>query len=199
LILAAVAYADDWPAAQIQNVFSANGKHFVRIVPGQNWGDTVGFSGSPKGRNAKAEFYVQQRDRSFKPTAEVALQNPIAPVEAIVTDTGYLVTFDNWHNFGYGKVVAIYRPNGRLLRSFSLEEIYSADQLKRIPHSISSRGWRCSPHGFSDPKEQTTVYVFEHLGGTFQFNIQIGSVRYNPGQAACNPPRGPFSASWFAK
>jgi hypothetical protein len=110
LVLAAVAFADDRPAAQIQNIFSADGQHFVRIIPGQNLADTVGFAGSPKGVNARGEFYVRQRDRSYKLAADVYLQNPISPVEAILTDTGYLVTFDNWHNFGYGKVVAIYRP-----------------------------------------------------------------------------------------
>jgi hypothetical protein len=37
--------ADDWPAATVQNVFSDNGRYFVRILPGQSIGDSVGFSG----------------------------------------------------------------------------------------------------------------------------------------------------------
>ena len=30
----------------------------------------------------------------------------------MVTDAGYL-TLDNWHNTGYGKVVALYAPDGK--------------------------------------------------------------------------------------
>jgi hypothetical protein len=39
--------ADDWPAATVQNVFSDNGRYFVRILPGRSIGDSVGFSGAP--------------------------------------------------------------------------------------------------------------------------------------------------------
>jgi hypothetical protein len=39
--------ADDWPAATVQNVFSDNGRYFVRILPGQSIGDSVGSSGAP--------------------------------------------------------------------------------------------------------------------------------------------------------
>jgi hypothetical protein len=31
----------------VQNVFSDNGRYFVRILPGQSIGDSVGFSGAP--------------------------------------------------------------------------------------------------------------------------------------------------------
>ncbi len=58
--------ADDWPAAAGQNVFSENGRYFVRIVPGQSVGDSVGFAGAPKGQsprgfvdpNQQTEIYV---------------------------------------------------------------------------------------------------------------------------------------------
>ena len=38
--------------------------------------------------------------------------NPVAPIDAFLTDRGYLATLDNWHNMGYGKVVAFYDPTG---------------------------------------------------------------------------------------
>jgi hypothetical protein len=40
----------------------------------------------------------------------VTLKNPVAPVDTLLSNAGYLVTFDNWHNAGYGQVVAIYGP-----------------------------------------------------------------------------------------
>ena len=45
-----VAGADEWPAARVFVVFSDNGRYFVRFVPGESVGDTVGFSAAPKGQ-----------------------------------------------------------------------------------------------------------------------------------------------------
>lgn len=84
-------------AARVTHVFSDTGRYFVRIVPGNNLGETIGFKGSPKGDLARGEFYVRQPDRSYKLVADVALRNPIAPVDALVSNEGYLLTFDNWH------------------------------------------------------------------------------------------------------
>ena len=93
--------ADDWPAPQTRNVFSKDGSHFVRIIPGSNWGDVVGFQGADRGEYARGLFYALQPDRSYRLIADVALVNPVAPVDALVTNRGELVTLDNWHNFGF--------------------------------------------------------------------------------------------------
>ncbi|TKB52850.1 MAG: hypothetical protein E8D50_08635, partial [Nitrospira sp.] len=95
LLLPCLALADEWPAAKVQQIFSGNGLHFVRIVPGEGYGDTVGFKGSKMGAYARGEFYVKQPDRSYKLTADVALQNPVAPVDLLLSNRGYLLTFDN--------------------------------------------------------------------------------------------------------
>jgi hypothetical protein len=177
--------ADDWAAPQVRNVFSENGQFFVRVIPGKSIGDTVGFAGAPKGGYARAEFYARQPSGSYTLAADVELVNPVSPVAALVTNVGYLITFDNWHNAGYGKVVAVYRPNGRLVRAFALDEIYSAANVKRLPHSVSSRWWRCAPTGYVDPDAQTRVFVREHFGGLFVFDVTTGKYRYEPGQATC--------------
>jgi hypothetical protein len=198
-LLASGAHADDWPTATVQNVFSDNGRFFVRILPGQSVGDSVGFSGAPKGRYAHAEFYARRANRAYELVSDSDLQNPVSPTDALVTNNGFLVTFDNWHNLGYGKAVAIYGPSGRLIRSYTLEQLYAPDRLGKIPRSVSSRWWRCAPHGYVDPDRQTEIYVFEHFGGTFTFKVEDGAFAYHPGQAACTPPKGPFSASWFGR
>jgi hypothetical protein len=191
--------ADDWPAPAVQNVFSDNGRYFVRVVPGRSTGDTVGFAGSQQGPYARGEFYARQPNRSYQLVADVALQNPVSPVDALVTNNGYLVTFDNWHNVGYGTIVAIYAPNGRLVRGFTAEQLYSPDRLAKIPRSTSSRWWRCSPHGYVDPDGQTRVYVFEYFGGTFTFNVSDGAFEHHPGLAECRPLKGPFSLAWLGQ
>jgi len=190
--------ADDWPGPQVANVSSANGRHFVRIVPGYSLGDTVGFAGSEKGPYARAEFYTLKGDRSYKLVSDVKLQNPIAPVESIVSNQGYLLTFDNWHNEGYGKVVVIYGPDGELVAAHTLEELYPPERLRGMPQSVSSRWWRCAPHGFSDPGAQTKVYVFEHSGGTFVFDLTTGEYQHQDGEAECREASGAISTTSFS-
>ena len=185
MILPCSVLADEWQAAKVQHVFSGNGMRFVRIMPGEGYGDTVGFKGSKTGTYARGEFYEKQPDRSYKLIADVVLQNPVAPVDVLLSNRGYVLTFDNWHNAGYGKVVAIYRPTGELVRSYELEALYPAKQLEAIPTSVSSRWWRCRPFGFVDPDEQTQVYVAEHLGGTFTFDLSTGTHEYQPGRSKC--------------
>ena len=187
--------ADDWPGAQARTVFSADGRRFVRLVPGTSWGDAVGFAGAPKGAYARGQFYALQSDRSYRLVADVALLNPVAPVDALLTIRGELVTFDNWHNVGFGAVVAIYGPAGALRASHTLEQLYDAAKLSAVPRSTSSRWWRCRPFGFVDPASESALYVREYFGGEFVFSLTSGSFEYRAGQAPCQPPAGPFSAT----
>ena len=147
----ATSWADDWLAARSTQVFSASANYFVRVVPGESIGDTVGFAGARKGRYRRVLYYALQADRSYRLRHEITLQNPVAPVDLLLTDRGYFITFDNWHNLGYGKVFAIYAPTGKLVRSYELNQLYAAMQPPKIPTSVSSRHWRCQPIHFVEP------------------------------------------------
>lgn len=170
--------ADQWLAPKPQHVVSANGKYLVWIVPGESLGDTLGFEGSKKGAYARAEFYEKQTDRSFKLIADVFLQNPIAPVNILLNDQGYLITFDNWHNAGYGKVVAIYTPGGVPLRSHELEALYSAKRVEEIPRTVSSRHWLSNNFGFFTATNDPKVYAYDFRGGLFLFDLPSGTFEY---------------------
>jgi hypothetical protein len=177
-------------------VFSENGRFFVRIVPGESVGDTVGFSGAPKGRYATALLYGLQPDRAYRLQHEITLTNPVSPLSALVADDGAFITFDNWHNVGFGKVVAIYASTGQLVRSWELTDLYAKDKVETIPRSVSSRYWRCAPVHFVDPKDQKAVYVPEALGGYFVFTLATGGVAHTPGtRKDCRPPELPMSWS----
>jgi len=183
--LAGPAAADDWPGPRVMNVFSEDGGHFARITPGGSYGESVGFAGAPKGPHARAEFYRRTPDSSYARVADIRLENPVAPVEALVSNSGHLLTLDNWHNAGYGSVVVIYDPSGKMVTAWPLERLYDARHIEKLTHSVSSRWWRCAAHGYVDPVEQTRVYVTERLGGNFVFELATGTFTYSPGAATC--------------
>jgi hypothetical protein len=169
--------ADEWTAPRVQTVFSATGRHFVRIVPG-----TLN-----QGRS-RGEFYLRQPDRSYRLVADVELRNRISPTYAVVTDDGYLVTFDDWFQLGVGEVLAFYRPTGALMRVVTIEELYVAARLAQIPRSVSSRQWRCGvfytpPAGVNDE----SLTVVEHFGGSFRLHARTATFDYRAGTAACPP------------
>lgn len=197
LLWAQCATADSWAGPQVQTVFSQDGSRFVRVTPGESLGDTMGFAGAKKGEYAHGLFYERQTDRSYRLTADVALLNPIAPVDLLLSNSGYLITFDNWHNAGYGKVVAIYGPKGQSVASWSLEQLYSPEQISSISQSTSSRWWRCQPFHFVDPKEQTKVVVREALGGGFVFELATGKFSSYKGSVKCQTAGQPLSATFL--
>jgi len=186
--------ADNWAGARSFQIFSGSAKYFVRVIPGESIGDTVGFAGARKGKYAQALYYVLQADRSYKLVHDIRLRNPVAPVDLLLSDHGYFITLDNWHNLGFGKVVAIYGPAGKLIRSFELTDLYPGQMSERIARSVSSRHWRCQPSHFVEPKEQKSVYVAEALGGYFVFTLASGEMAYKAGaRKECSAPQGPIS------
>ena len=181
--------ADDWPGPVTLTRFSDDGGFFVRIIPGNSIGDTLGFAGAPKGGYAHARFYALQPDGSYRLVRDAVLMNPVAPVDAVVNKSGYVITFDNWHNLGYGKVLAVYDPSGRTVRSYELEQLYPGDRVRKLRESVSSRYWRCVPVHFVDPAEQRQLYIREALGGYFVLTIASGTVAYHAGNITeCVPP-----------
>lgn len=194
LLTPSTGWADSWPGARPLQVFSESASYFIRVIPGESIGDTVGFAGARKGKFAQALYYALQADRSYKLLHEFGLQNPVAPVDLLLSDRGYFIAFDNWHNLGFGKVVAIYAPTGKLVRSYDLNQLYSPALLEKISTSVSSRHWRCQPIHFVEPKEQKSVHVFEALGGYFVFTLATGDMAYKPGaRKECIAPQGPMS------
>jgi hypothetical protein len=177
MVSSAVTRADSWRRAVIAEVFSESREWFVRIVPGTSMGDVVGFAGSPKGPHAKAEFYRRQADRSYRLTAEKTLVNPIAPVLFFVTDRGYLATLDNWHNMGYGKIAAFYTPQGELIKSFELADLFTSDESKRFSQSVSSIWWR-KEQAYIRPGQQSLHVFVDGKGAELIFEIETGAWQF---------------------
>ena len=174
--LAAPAAADSWANPQVREVFSANRDHFVRVTPGNSIGDTIGFVGAGKGAFATAEWYRRQADKSYRLMQTATLQNPVAPVDLFVSNEGRLVTVDNWHNRGYGKVLAVYDPLGRLVRAYALTDLFAKDEIDRYPHSVSSRAWHQGPVYLN--RDQRTLYMMISSGRDMVLGLETGRYAY---------------------
>jgi hypothetical protein len=168
-------HADDWPSPQIREVFSSSRNYFVRVTPGKSWDDTFGFSGAPKGPFATAEFYLES-DRSYRLITTVSLVNPVAPVDFFVTDRGFLVTLDNWHNRGYGKVAAFYSSAYQLLRAHELSDLFTETEIDAFSHSMSSILW-WKATGAYVRADQATLYVPGIAAGS-EFTFEIATAAY---------------------
>jgi hypothetical protein len=178
---------DEWRVPTVQNIFSDNGRFFVRLLPGTRPYETeCGASGTPKSAgNARGQFYAQDDDRGFRLVADIELRNPISPVYAVVTDSGNLVTFDNWFCMGYGDAIAVYESAGTLVRSIPLSELYPST-FSAIPRSRSGLSWRCSVFVSPSP-DPGTIAMFDHRGGAFIVDGQTGRFEYRAGNAPCQP------------
>ena len=187
LLLAAVkaALADSWPNATVKAVVSENGETIVRVIPGTSIGDTYGFAGSRKGKFAMAQWF-RFRSNRYELYQTIQLVHPVAPIHAAVANDGTLITLDNWHNVGFGDVVAIYAPDGKLRKKYRLADLYSTEVIEKIKRSVSSIWWRCLK---SDPHIQrnNTVQVDDTLGGRFTFHLENGAHIYEAGVGECRP------------
>ena len=153
LCLAQSLGADDWAPARVTEVFSKNRDYFVRVVPGESIGETVGFKGAKVGKHAHAEVFHVQPDRGYKLDGEIELLNPVAPVEFLVSNAGDTVTLDNWHNVGYGSVLALYQPDGKLVKAYKLADLFPKSEADSFPQSISSIWWHKGPTSIDEDQK----------------------------------------------
>jgi hypothetical protein len=109
--------------------------------------------------------------------ATAPLLNPVAPAEFLVTDNGFLMTLDNWHNIGYGKVVAFYTPEGKTIRAYALSDLFSKSDIEAFDHSVSSIKWRKSAGSYVRPGGDTFNVTINDTGAAFIFE-QSGAYQY---------------------
>lgn len=137
----------------------------------------MGFSGAAKGPFATAEFYRLEKGRSYRLAATASLLNPVAPAEFFVTDNGILMTLDNWHNMGYGKVVAFYTPEGKPIRAYELSDLFTKSEIEGFDHSESSIHWRKFAGSYVRPGGDTLNVTIHDAGGSFVFE-RSGAYQY---------------------
>lgn len=152
---ASLCVADSWRLPTRETFYSKNSRFAVTIVPKQLAGQLEYFEDKVQGRPdagaaegvpnnwPRAFVYSVHPNDQLNLVSEFKLVNEVAPVTALVSDDGrYFATFDNWHSLGFGAdTIVIYRTDGSLIRSLSLEDVLTTEDIEVLPRSISSIDW----------------------------------------------------------
>lgn len=147
------------------------------MVPGTDKGAVFGFAGEPRGPAAKAIVYRLRASGDYVKDKELQLLNPISPVFAAMADSGELITLDNWHNMGIGSsVVVVYSPDGAVVRSLGLKDLYSPSELAKFKLTTSSIWWRCEDEPRLHPRA-ATLEIRDVLGSTLEVSLKTGEIK----------------------
>lgn len=170
------AVADSSPRAKDFAVVSPNGKTIVRIIAGNNFAQVYGYAGAPTGVMASAIYYSLDSQGEYQRQRSVFLQNPVAPLVALVNDEAELITLDNWHNMGLGKsMIVIYKANGSVRRQYSLLDLYGKNEILKFESSVSSIRWRC--HFQPELTRRGVLEIHDSLGGRLLIQPNSGAVQ----------------------
>ena len=133
IFAASPARGDEWVTPQAVTVKSPGGRWEATVTPAKD-----GKSGA-----TATVRPVRGRPASF------TLRSPWMPVDVVLLDDGTVVTFDQWHNLGYGQVAISYTARGKVRWSRTLEELVGKERMATFTHSVSSIWWRPMPLVFT--------------------------------------------------
>lgn len=157
ILLVTSALADSWSPPSVQTYASADGTWKLTIYPRgltsqldyfQDKVDGKSSAGGIPGDSQKSPIGHMERkqDGRWHTVWKAPLANDVAPVDALVSNDGASVTFDNWHGVGWGDdAVVFYAADGRQVRKFGLSAFLPDFYIDALPHSVSSIHWRGEP------------------------------------------------------
>ena len=157
LLLAASAFADSWLPPSVQSYSSANGEWKLTVYPRGLTSQLDYFKDKVDGKpnagavpgdtQASPIGHMERKQGGRWQTAwKAPLVNEVSPVQAVVSNDGVAVTFDNWHSVGWGDdAVVIYAVDGSQVRKFGLSAFLPKHYINAVPRSVSSIHWRGKP------------------------------------------------------
>lgn len=157
LLLATSAFADSWAPPSVRSYSSANGEWKLTVYPRgltnqlNYFKDKVegkpNAGGIPGDTQASPIGHMERKQGGRWQTVwKAPLVNDVSPVEAVVSNDGVTVTFDNWHSVGWGDdAVVIYAVDGTQVRKFGLSAFLPKHYINAVPRSVSSIHWRGDP------------------------------------------------------
>lgn len=184
LSLPAAAVADSWGMPKREIYFSADRQARLIVTPNRTLArDQFEGQGAAKRPGGKAKGRLERRGANSRWLLvwEIALVNEIAPVSALVANSGdHVVTFDDWGGVGTSdNVVVIYGEGGRLVRSLSLSDLLPEDYLRTLPATVSSIYWggehALSPDGETLQLSLALPGAMIFPGGYFQRPVTLAT------------------------
>ena len=130
--ITSVCIADSWSPPTVLTIASTDGDTLVRVTPRR---DDALPQALVFDYDAQAEVYVLR--------SKFALRNRMSPYRLAVSPQGKrIIAVEEYGSLGYGRdSVVVYDGSGHLLWRWSLSDIFTKDEIARIPTSTSSRWW----------------------------------------------------------
>lgn len=195
LLVPATASADSWLPPGERTYASDDGRWRLTVTPRpiagafayfQDKVDGLDDAGGIPGEADHALARMERRDgRRWVDAWRGPLVNDVAPVDALVSPAGQVVTFDNWHSRGHGgDAVVIYDAQGRLVRAMGLGDFLPKGYVEALPYSVSSINWG-HDHYVSDdgrelvlrvavPDDRAGIDAREHVEVRFDLATGVG-------------------------
>jgi tetratricopeptide (TPR) repeat protein len=177
LIASAFLWGDSWMAPGEITVKSPSGAWEATITPDKS----TNFEGHIKLVDEALANKASAKEYKFGATAIVrppkgeplafTLRSPWMPVDVVLLDDGTLVTFDQWHNMGYGEVCTSYSPEGQVHWARTLAELVGTGRIGSFSHSTSSINWRYGRSFWSVEPDNKALLI--RLADENQLRIQL--------------------------
>jgi hypothetical protein len=204
-LLSASAGADEWVRPEPKSFHSRGFGYVAEIFPPnsrQNSGDKplcyfyeLGYAGNDWRIDARLKW-------------KAPLVNERMPYQAVISQTGDLITLNEHGSVGYRNAIVIYDQLGRATKAYELDDLLPADEISmnenmsKIPISISSRWWtRDAKYYFF--REPSRFYVVLPWGTALELLLKDGTFRYGAvgnfpelTRARSNPHAGEEAEVW---
>jgi hypothetical protein len=195
MLFAPALHADSWPLPVVVTVTSPSSNYIAQVFPGSRGYGGYADALTNRQDNASVILSVRLEHGITKVVWTGKLVNPAAPVEVYVSDAGYLVTMDNWHQVGHGSIVAIYDPKGHLLRHWTLEELFKPEERRQLSYSASSIWWHPSNKAHFGVGDETNTFVVPAVAKSFRFALTNGTLLMPSPTLTNAEPGGPVNRS----
>jgi hypothetical protein len=170
VLLLPAAFADSWGPPGVRGYSSPSGRYVLRVVPG-DWKTE---------KTTIAVVYELSGDGlRYEKKREFTLLNAWSPVEACISDTAEVYTFDSWGRVGYGSVVIWYSAEGQKKKEYTLADLIPEKPRAEIVERHSSKSsiwWRRGMPYFNGPH-----LIIDDTAGGYVCLTQ-GTIDYSPAE-----------------
>jgi hypothetical protein len=126
---------------------------------------------------ALAEWYrFDSSLKGYRLIRTATILSPLMPTATYVANDGTLVTVDSGHK----DTVAIYRPDGSLLRSYAYDELFTADYTQCFIKTVAGPEWRGPEENPPLSNTLRDFVIIDARRGTLEFNLDTGKLTAVP-------------------